>query len=210
MLQSDTNSCEPAALELSIVMPCLNEARTVGTCVRKALDYLDQHHVKGEVIIAHNGSTDGSQAGQALVAAGLSAGRTGPRYWRETACEVDLYDVKADALLAAMGASADNIQVTADPPASYHPGRAGASVVDRELPADTLLRAARGVDRKLVTEIRLFDVYEGTGLAEGKKSLAITVVLQPQGRTLTDAEIEGFSKRLIAQVEKATADRLRG
>ena len=67
--------------------------------------------------------------------------------------------------------------------------------------ADTLLRAARGVDRKLVTDIRLFDVYERAGLAEGKKSLAITVVLQPQERTLIDAEIEGFSKRLIAQVE---------
>jgi phenylalanyl-tRNA synthetase beta chain len=72
-----------------------------------------------------------------------------------------------------------------------------------------LLRAARGVDRKLVSEIRLFDVYEGTGLPEGKKSLAITVVLQPQERTLTDAEIEGFSKRLIAQVEKATGGKLR-
>ena len=82
--------------------------------------------------------------------------------------------------------------------------------VDRELPAEALLRAARGVDRKFVTEIRLFDVYEGAGLAEGKKSLAITVVLQPQERTLTDAEIEGFSKRLIAQIEKATGGQLRG
>jgi hypothetical protein len=77
MLRSDTNSCEPAALELSIGIPCLNETRTVGTCVRKALGCLDQHHVKGEAIVAHNGSTEGSQAGQALVAAGLSAGRTG-------------------------------------------------------------------------------------------------------------------------------------
>ena len=85
-----------------------------------------------------------------------------------------------------------------------------AFVVDRELPAETLLRAARGVDRKLVTEIRLFDVYEGKGLPEGKKSLAITVVLQPQERTLTDAEIEGFSKRLVAEVEKATGGVLRG
>jgi len=85
-----------------------------------------------------------------------------------------------------------------------------AFVVDRELPADTLLRAARGVDRKLVTEIRLFDVYQGAGLPEGKKSLAITLVLQPQERTLTDAEIEAFSTRLIAQVEKATGGQLRG
>jgi len=85
-----------------------------------------------------------------------------------------------------------------------------AFVVDRELPAGTLLRAARGIDRKLVTEIRLFDVYQGAGLPEGKKSLAITVVLQPQEHTLTDTEIEGFSQRLIAQVEKATGGQLRG
>ena len=78
------------------------------------------------------------------------------------------------------------------------------------MPAETLLRAARGVDRKLVSEIRVFDVYQGTGLPSGKKSLAITVVLQPQERTLTDAEIEGFSKRLISQVEKATGGHLRG
>ena len=58
-----------------------------------------------------------------------------------------------------------------------------AFIVDRELPAEALLRAARSVDRKLVTEIRLFDVYEGAGLPQGKKSLAITVVLQPQERT---------------------------
>jgi phenylalanyl-tRNA synthetase beta chain len=85
-----------------------------------------------------------------------------------------------------------------------------AFVVDRHLPAEALLRAARGVDRKLVSEIRLFDVYEGAGLPEGKKSLAITVVLQPQERTLTEAEIEGFSKGLITQVEKATGGQLRG
>ena len=51
---------------------------------------------------------------------------------------------------------------------------------------------------------------QGAGLPPGKKSLAITVVLQPQDRTLTDAEIEGFSKRLVAQVEKATGGQLRG
>jgi phenylalanyl-tRNA synthetase beta chain len=85
-----------------------------------------------------------------------------------------------------------------------------AFVVDRDLPAETLLRAARAVDRKLVTEIRLFDVYEGKGLPQGKKSLAISVTLQPQDATLTDAEIEALSKRLVAQVEKATGGTLRG
>jgi phenylalanyl-tRNA synthetase beta chain len=84
-----------------------------------------------------------------------------------------------------------------------------AFVVDRDLPAETLLRAAREVDRKLVSAIRLFDVYEGKGLPTGKKSLAISVTLQPQDATLTDSEIEGFSRRLVAAVEKATGGTLR-
>ncbi len=84
-----------------------------------------------------------------------------------------------------------------------------AFVVDAALPAETLLRAARGVDRKLVGDIRLFDVYQGRGLPEGKKSLAIAVTLQPQDATLTEAEIEAFSKRLVAAVEKATGGVLR-
>jgi phenylalanyl-tRNA synthetase beta chain len=85
-----------------------------------------------------------------------------------------------------------------------------AFIVDRGVSAETLLRAARGVDRKLVSDIRLFDVYEGKGLPEAKKSLAIAVTLQPQEATLTDAEIEAFSARLVAAVEKATGGTLRG
>ncbi len=49
-------------LELSIVMPCLNEAETVGRCVREARAFLEQSGVRGEVVVADNGSTDGSQA----------------------------------------------------------------------------------------------------------------------------------------------------
>ena len=51
-----------APLELTILMPCLNEAETIGTCVRKAMDYLARSGVEGEVLVADNGSTDGSQA----------------------------------------------------------------------------------------------------------------------------------------------------
>jgi phenylalanyl-tRNA synthetase beta chain len=85
-----------------------------------------------------------------------------------------------------------------------------AFVVDRDLPAEALLRAARGVDRKLISGVALFDVYEGDGLPEGKKSLAIQVTLQPQEATLTDEQIEAFSQKLIAQVQKATGGELRG
>jgi len=49
------------APELSIVMPCLNEAETIGTCIQKAQTFLNQHHVAGEIVVADNGSTDGSQ-----------------------------------------------------------------------------------------------------------------------------------------------------
>lgn len=48
-------------MELSVVMPCLNEAETVATCVRKAVGCLEEHGIEGEVIVADNGSTDGSQ-----------------------------------------------------------------------------------------------------------------------------------------------------
>ncbi len=84
-----------------------------------------------------------------------------------------------------------------------------AFIVDAALPAESLLRAARGVDRKLVADIRLFDVYTGPGIEAGRKSLAITVVLQPEEATLTDAALEAFSQRLIAVVEKATGGSLR-
>ena len=84
-----------------------------------------------------------------------------------------------------------------------------AFVVDAALPAETLLKAARGVDKKLVSDVRLFDLYQGKGLPEGKKSLAITVTLQPEDATLTDAEIEAFSAKLVAAVEQATGGSLR-
>ena len=84
-----------------------------------------------------------------------------------------------------------------------------AFVVDKGLAAETLLKAARNADKKLVAEVRLFDVYEGTGLPEGKKSLAIEVTLQPVDATLTEAALEGFSKKLVEQVTKATGGTLR-
>ena len=84
-----------------------------------------------------------------------------------------------------------------------------AFLVDTSVPAETLLRAARGADRPLVTEARLFDVFQGPTLPDGKKSLAIEVVLQPRDHTLTDAEIEAAAAKIIAAVQKATNATLR-
>ncbi len=55
------NNTDGHELELSIVMPCLNEAKTIGTCIQKAMNFINEHKISGEVIIADNGSTDGSQ-----------------------------------------------------------------------------------------------------------------------------------------------------
>jgi phenylalanyl-tRNA synthetase beta chain len=85
-----------------------------------------------------------------------------------------------------------------------------AFVVDAEVPADKLMRAAQGADRDLIARVDLFDVYQGKGIEEGKKSLAIAVTLQPTARTLTDPEIEAVSKKIVDKVAKATGGVLRG
>jgi phenylalanyl-tRNA synthetase beta chain len=85
-----------------------------------------------------------------------------------------------------------------------------AFVLDAAVPADKLVRAAKGADKTLVTRVEVFDLYEGKGIEEGKKSLAIAVTLQPTDRTLTDPEIEAVGQKIVAQVEKATGGVLRG
>jgi phenylalanyl-tRNA synthetase beta chain len=84
-----------------------------------------------------------------------------------------------------------------------------AFLIDTDVAADAVLRAARGADRTLVTEVSLFDVYAGERVPEGKKSLAIEVVFQPRERTLTDAEIEAACGKVVGAVAKATGATLR-
>jgi len=85
-----------------------------------------------------------------------------------------------------------------------------AFVVDAAVEAEKLVRAARNADKALISEARVFDVYAGKGVPDGKKSLAITVTLQPVERTLTDAEIEAVSTKIVGAVAKATGAVLRG
>ena len=219
---------------------------------------------------------DDTPGGQSLVAAGIRHGRTAKKLWRDAGTPVDAFHAKEDAFaaLAAAGAPVENLQVTADPPGWYHPGRGGtirlgpktvlahfgeihprlvaalglkgpavgfevyldavppaklqkgrpllkpspfqpierdfAFLVDTAVTAEAVLRAAKGADKKLVTEVRLFDVYTGQGVPEGKKSLALTVTLQPVEATLTDEAIEAVSKTIVAQVAKLTGASLRG
>jgi phenylalanyl-tRNA synthetase beta chain len=84
-----------------------------------------------------------------------------------------------------------------------------AFIVDSEISAEQLVKAARGAERKLVGNVELFDVYEGKVVPEGKKSLAIAVTIQPRERTLTDAEIEEIAQKIVSAVAKATGAVLR-
>lgn len=85
-----------------------------------------------------------------------------------------------------------------------------AFVVAASVNAQDLLNAAAGADKQLIESVSLFDIYEGAGVGEGNKSLAIAVRLQPTDRTLTDTDIDSVSKKIIAAVEKATGGKLRG
>ncbi|HCK85169.1 MAG TPA: phenylalanine--tRNA ligase subunit beta, partial [Hyphomonadaceae bacterium] len=85
-----------------------------------------------------------------------------------------------------------------------------AFVVDDSVAAADLVRAAFGADKALIADVSLFDVYRGERMAAGKKSLAIEVTLQPREKTLTDAEIEAVSAKIVSAVMKATGGVLRG
>ena len=84
-----------------------------------------------------------------------------------------------------------------------------AFIVDENVEVDTLVRAAKGADKNLITRVDVFDIYQGKGVDEGKKSVAVNVVLQPVKQTLTDSEIEGVSKKIIDAVAAKVGASLR-
>jgi phenylalanyl-tRNA synthetase beta chain len=222
---------------------------------------------------------DDTPEGQLLVAAGVRVGSVRPRHWAAHQRAADAFDAKADAqaILAVCGAPVENLQVSADAPAWYHPGRSGvlrlgptvlaqfgevhprvlrelgvksvaagfelfleripqpkakgkgavstrpllqaspyqpverdfAFVLAADVPAEKVIRAAKGADKALIQSVSLFDVFEGGSLGAGRKSLAISVTLQAMDRTLTEQEIAAASERIVAAVTKATGAELR-
>ena len=85
-----------------------------------------------------------------------------------------------------------------------------AFVVDSGVEALTLTNAAAGADKALIQDVRVFDEFIGGALGEGKKSIAVTVRLQPVDATLTDQDIEAVSAKIVEKVTKATGGTLRG
>ena len=218
---------------------------------------------------------DETEKGQVLSATGVRVGLYRPRHWEGKPRSVDAFDAKADALalLQSFGAPVDNLQVLAEAPGYFHPGRSAvlrlgptilaqfgelhpnvlkacdlkgpavgfevflerlpmprskgsarplldaspfqplerdfAFLVDASVSADKLTRAAKSADKALITEAKVFDLFQGGALPEGKKSIAFSVTIQPRERTLTDQEIEALSAKIVAAVNKATGGELR-
>ncbi len=85
-----------------------------------------------------------------------------------------------------------------------------AFVVESDVAAGDVVRAASGADKALIAGVNVFDVFEGESLGDGKKSLAIEVTLQPRDKTLTDVEIDAVSEKVVAAVQKMTGGEIRG
>ena len=84
-----------------------------------------------------------------------------------------------------------------------------AFVVNDDVAASTVINAAIGADKKLITNVSVFDVFSGENLGEAKKSIAISVTMQPIEQTFTDAEIDAVAEKVIANVSKSTGGSLR-
>jgi phenylalanyl-tRNA synthetase beta chain len=75
--------------------------------------------------------------------------------------------------------------------------------------AGAIIKAASSADRKLITGVNVFDVFEGASLGEGRKSVAIEVLIQPVDKTLTDEDFEALTGKIVGNVEKTTGGTLR-
>ncbi|MFQ5533482.1 MAG: phenylalanine--tRNA ligase subunit beta [Sphingomonadales bacterium] len=84
-----------------------------------------------------------------------------------------------------------------------------AFVVAKSVPALDIVRSVKNVDKGLITDVRVFDVYEGPGIDEDQQSVAVTIRLQPRDKTLTDSEIEEIARRIEAAAARKTGAELR-
>ena len=114
------------------------------------------------------------------------------------------FEIVLDAVPAPRG-KASKARPPADLPSLMPLTRDFAFVVEESRAAGDLVRAAQGADKALIVEARVFDVYRGKGVDDGFKSVALEVVIQPREATLTEAEIEALSAKVVTAAEKLGA-----
>lgn len=96
-----------------------------------------------------------------------------------------------------------------DLPAFQPISRDFAFLVDSAVEGDNFIKAIKAVDRNLIVNVEIFDIYAGKGIDPGQKSVAISVTIQPRSATLTDAEIEALTKKIVESVAEKTGAILR-
>jgi phenylalanyl-tRNA synthetase beta chain len=112
-----------------------------------------------------------------------------------------------DAIPAKKNAAFARPQFT--PPALQAVTRDYAFLVPQELAAGDLVRAVQGADKAAIVAARVFDVFAGAGVPEGRKSIAVEVTLQPGEKSFTDAELKAIAEKVVAAAAKLGAE-LRG
>jgi phenylalanyl-tRNA synthetase beta chain len=84
-----------------------------------------------------------------------------------------------------------------------------AFIVDKTTPAQDLISAVKRADKTLISDVKLFDVFEGKTIEAGKKSLAVSVRIEPKEATLTEEQLTALSTKIIEQVKTLTGGELR-
>ncbi|AHE56510.1 phenylalanine--tRNA ligase subunit beta [Sphingomonas sanxanigenens] len=113
-------------------------------------------------------------------------------------------EIYLDAIPAKRGATG-RMRPAYAPPALQPVTRDFAFLLPRDTPAEALVRAVRGADKAVIVSARLFDLFEGQGVPEGEKSIAVEVVLQPGEKSFTDEQLKAVSDRIVAAAAKAGA-----
>jgi phenylalanyl-tRNA synthetase beta chain len=137
-------------------------------------------------------------------------GQLHPRVLKALDADGPLYgfEIVLDALPEPRGQKSKS-RGSADLPVLMPLTRDFAFVVDDGVAAGDLVRAVAGADKALIAEVRVFDVYRGAGVPDGKASIALEVVLQPREATLSDADIEALTGKVTAAAARLGAT-LRG
>ncbi len=77
-----------------------------------------------------------------------------------------------------------------------------AFIIDESTQAADILKAVTNIDKNLIKEAEIFDIYQGKGITEGKKSVAISILIQPNTRTMNDAELDALSGKIVSEINK--------
>ena len=84
-----------------------------------------------------------------------------------------------------------------------------AFVIDEKYSSGEIIGLVKKINKELIKEVKIFDVYQGDNIASGKKSIAFNVTLEPQDKTLSEKDIEEVSKKIISLVQETTGATLR-